>query len=308
MIKHISDTTAELRNYLDGRRKGYLKSWKTGYDKLDSSGIDGIEWGSTIAIAGRPSVGKSIFSDLIIKQGLDANPRNYDILDFSWEMSTRVQLTRKLAGDMHKSYANLCSAGGYKLNDSDMSMIDKRIELYNGLPIYFEEEPKTPAEFIETIEVFHDKRKEETGDKDRKIIIKVDHALLTKGASEDKRVAVLLDLMGKSNVVKKKRNAIFIFLIHLNREIEDRQEDGNDRAFPKQADVFGGDAVAFFSETMILLNNPSKYNISYYGKRPNGKTVEDNDLFAHIVKNRNGEPNLVVHFKTNFAQMLMEEM
>src|SRR6478609_3005286 len=202
MIRHISDTTRELRDYLDGRRQGKIKSWRTGYPKLDASGIDGIEWGSTITIAGRPSVGKSIFADLILKGGLASNPRDYDILDNNWEMSTRVQLTRKLSGDTRKSYANLCSAGGYKLTEEDMRVIDRQIEIYNDLPIYFEEEPKTPQDFVNAIEEFHDRRKKVTNDENRKLIIKVDHALLTKGASEDKRVSVLLDLMGKANVIK----------------------------------------------------------------------------------------------------------
>jgi hypothetical protein len=111
----------------------------------------------------------------------------------------------------------------------------------------------------------------------------------------------------KANVLKKKYSVIFMFLTQINREFEDRQDSGSEKAFPRQGDVYGGDAAAMFSEVMLLLNKPSKYEINYYGRRPSGITVTEEDLFAHAVKNRNGDPSLILHFKENFKHMSISE-
>ena len=78
--------------------------------------------------------------------------------------------------------------------------------------------------------------------------------------------------------------------------------DGTDGAFPRQGDVYGGDAAAMFSETIILLNKPSKYGIRQYGRRGGAISlpIEDNDLFTHVVKNRNSQPDLILHYKEDF--------
>ena len=95
-----------------------------------------------------------------------------------------------------------------------------------------------------------------------------------------------------------------MFLTQVNREFEERQEDGSDRAFPRQSDVYGGDAAAMFSETILLLNKPSKYGVSLYGRRNTDSCihVDTNDLFAHIVKNRNSEGDFILHYKENFKK------
>ena len=113
--------------------------------------------------------------------------------------------------------------------------------------------------------------------------------------------------MMEANSIKKGYPAIFLFLTQINREFEERQKDGTFEAYPKQGDVYGGDASAMFSETIVLLNKPSKYGIGYYGKRPSGIVVEPDDLFAHIVKNRNAEGDLIIHYKENFKHMSMNE-
>lgn len=88
-----------------------------------------------------------------------------------------------------------------------------------------------------------------------------------------------------------------------------RQENGDDKAFPRQGDVYGGDAAAMFSETILLLNKPAKYGIRQYG-RPGGAIplpVEINDLYAHVVKNRNADGDIILHYKENFREMTIKE-
>lgn len=69
------------------------------------------------------------------------------------------------------------------------------------------------------------------------------------------------------------------------------------------------DAAAMFSEAILLLNKPSKYGIRQYGKnRSKDALVEENHLFAHLVKNRNAEGDLILKYRENFRNMSIEEI
>lgn len=306
-FKKIDEVINETLDYITARKDGRIKSMRTGYKKLDESMIDGVEWNSTITIGGRPSVGKSAFSDCLIEgaftHNLDSNGQpDFELLDFNWELSAKVMLLRRLSAALKKTYKHILSADKNVLTDSELQdVVDILNDRYGKLPITFCDEPLTTNEFADTVRRFVDKSK-------KNVLVRVDHTLLTRqAATERSQVEMLLNLLMKANQLKKELPVIFMFLTQINREIEDRQEDGTDRAFPRQGDVYGGDASAMFSETIILLNKPSKYGIGYYGNRGSGMTVEPEDLFAHVVKNRNSAGDLILHYKENFKHMSIKE-
>lgn len=308
-FRTMKDVIDETLQYIKDRREGNIKSLRTGYKKLDKSMIDGLEWQSTITIGGRPSVGKSAFSDCIIEgcfaNNLDENGMpTFELLDFNWELSAKVMLLRRLSAAMKETYKHIISADNNILSTEELDKIEAILrEKYEKLPVTFCEEPLTAKEFADTVKRFCESRK------GKNVLVRVDHTLLTRqSASESSQVQMLLNLLTEANVLKKQYPIIFMFLTQINREIEERQEDGTDRAFPRQGDVYGGDASAMFSETILLLNKPSKYGISYYGNRQNGVIVEPNDIFAHMVKNRNAEGDLILHYKENFKHMSVREM
>jgi len=304
-FKPIREAIDEVYQYAKDRMEGKITSLKTGYSKLDSCMIDGIEWNSTITIGGRPSVGKSTYADCIIDRAFDANPvGDFDLLDFNWEMSSRVILLRRLAAKMKKSYKYIISAENNKITLAELEEMKKILmDRYGRLPITFCEEPLTVKEFADTVKRHVEKTK-------RKTLVRVDHTLLTRqSASEASQVAMLLNLLMEANALKKSLPIVFMFLTQINREFETRQENGQDGAFPRQGDVYGGDAAAMFSETILLLNKPSKYGIVQYG-RANGaiqQPVDQDDLFAHIVKNRNSDADMILHLKEDFKNMNIYE-
>lgn len=306
-LKTIQDAIKETSKYVRDRMEGTVKSLRTGFKALDEKMIDGIEWNSTLTIGGRPSVGKSAYSDCLIEgcleNNLDGNGMpDFDILDFNWELSSKVMLLRRLSAKMKKTYKYILSADGNKITPEEMDEIEKiLVEYYAKMPITFCEEPTSTKEFGDIVKRQVDKTK-------RKTLVRVDHTLLAKqSASEANQVMMLLNLLMESNQIKKDYPVIFMFLTQINREFEERQENGSDKAFPRQGDVYGGDAAAMFSETILLLNKPAKYGITYYGRRPSGVSVLDNDLFAHIVKNRNAPGDNILHYKENFKNMSIKE-
>jgi replicative DNA helicase len=308
-LKTIKEAIVETEQYVRDRMTGKVTSLRTGLKKLDKCLIDGIEWHSTITIGGRPSVGKSAYSDCIVEGAfasnlIDGKP-NFLLLDFNWELSSRVMLLRRLSAKMKKTYKHIISAENNVITESELKEIIEILHNHYGeLPITFCEEPLTVKQFGDIIRRFCE------DNPGKNILVRVDHTLLTRMLSSDGgQVQMLLNLLTEANILKKQYPIIFLFLTQINRDFEDRQDDGTDRAFPRQGDVYGGDAAAMFSETILLLNKPSKYGIRQYGKRgsDDSKLVEDDDLFAHIVKNRNSAGDLVLHYKENFKHMSIKE-
>lgn len=305
MIKSIAEVVKETEKYIDDRRKGVIKSFKTGYTKFDKANLDGWEWGSAITFGARPSIGKTIVTSCLLRNGLKSN--NIDdvvILEFNWEMASRVLLLRELSAESKISYKDVISAGDLKVTDEAFNYYKTILEKYAKLPIYYEEEPKTAKEFSDTVRRFRDKHK------DKKIIVRVDHTVLgRRSSSESGQTEMLYNLFFEGNVIKKESNIIFLWLTQLLRDFEIRQENGTDKAFPLQSDVFGADAAAMYSESIVLLNKPSKYGITYYGSNETGGVkVEQDDLFMHIVKGRNSEGDLIIRYKTDFSTMNIREI
>ena len=269
MIKYksIGEAIEETSKYVEDRMNGKITSLKTGLKKLDKCTIDGIEWNSTITIGGRPSVGKSAYSDCIVEGAfannlVDGKP-DFLLLDFNWELSSRVMLLRRLSARMRKTYKHIVSADNNVITPGELDEIKNILYKYYGdLPITFCEEPLTVKQFEDAIRSFCEKNP------GKKVLVRVDHTLLTRMlASDGSQVQMLMNLLAVANILKKEFPIIFMFLTQINREFEVRQEDGSDGAFPRQGDVYGGDAAAMFSETILLLNKPAKYGIRQYGKR-----------------------------------------
>lgn len=302
-FKHISAVAEETEKYIEDRRKGLVKSCKTGYDKLDKSLLGGIEWGSVIGIGGRPTVGKTAYSSCIMRGIIKNNPLDdLEILDFNWEMSGRSLMIRDLSAEVGQSYGEIISAEDL-VEDDKMEEYKGVLKRYKALPWYFEEDPKSSKEFEDVVS-----RRVEMAPK-KKRIVRIDHSILAKrGASESSQTEMLQNLLQVCVKLKKKSDIIFLILTQLLRDFEDRQEDGTDAAYPRKSDCFGGDAVAQSCETVILLNRPAAYGVQYYGRRPEGKIVETNDLFAHMVKSRNSAPDLILSYEAMFDKMKLAEI
>ena len=276
MIKYksISEAIEETSKYVEDRMTGKITSLKTGLKKLDKCTIDGIEWNSTITIGGRPSVGKSAYSDCIVEGAFASNlvdgKPDFLLLDFNWELSSRVMLLRRLSARMKKTYKHIVSADNNVITSSELDEIkDILYKHYGELPITFCEEPLTVKQFGDAVRSFCEKHP------GKKVLIRVDHTLLTRMlASDGGQVQMLLNLLAEANILKKELPVIFMFLTQINREFE-----------------------------------PAKYGIRQYGKRgsDNSKLVEDDDLFAHIVKNRNSGGDMILHYKENFKHMSIKE-
>jgi replicative DNA helicase len=118
--KDIKDGYKESLVYLDGRRKGLIKSIKTPWSKFNDATTDGIEWNTITVIGGRPASGKTLIAEQIVRESFALNPdEEFRVLQFQFEMLARTQAIREFSSVIGRSYKYLCSADG-KLTDEDL--------------------------------------------------------------------------------------------------------------------------------------------------------------------------------------------
>ena len=87
----------ELR-YIKGRMDNQIKSLKTPWKKFDKAGMNGIEWGSIITIAGMSGSGKTAILNELESGLFTLNPQeNFAVLSFNFEMMARRLVGRKIS-------------------------------------------------------------------------------------------------------------------------------------------------------------------------------------------------------------------
>lgn len=299
-------------NYLRGRQKGYIKSIRTPWPKLDDAGVDGLEWHSMLVIAGRPGTGKTLIKDQIIRNIFPMNAgQTIRVLEFQLEMRGQVSAIREYSSIVGKSYKELCSAHG-PIDEEYLSKCYEYAKERTKYPIDIVEEPPTVQQFKQIVTNYMEAHSV-TGTDGKKVyvntVITLDHSLLLEiDKKVEKDATEMLYNLGKVITYLKRRYPIcFIILSQLNRNVDnpERMEEGRPGNYIFDSDIFGGDALLQHTDMLIGLNKPSKHNIKFYG--PQRYIIEDDTLVWHFLKVRNGDPRMSF-FRTEYNKMQISEM
>jgi len=293
----------ESLEYLRSRALGKTTSFITPWSKFNDAGVDGIEWNSMVVIGGRPGSGKTLLKDQIIRESFNLNPnQDFRVLEFQFEMIGRVSAIREFSASLGKTYKELCSAGGYKLNPNDFELCKQYRDSRLNLPIDIVDTPCTVQEFSETISNYYEEHK-------TKFVVTLDHSiLLNKSHNHKDKYEMLYQLGEELTRLKRKLPVIFIILSQLNRNVDspERAENGKYGNFILDSDIFGGDALLQHADMLIGINRPAQRKIEYYG--PERFIIKDDTiLVAHFLKCRNGDTRMSF-FKAVFENMRIEEM
>ena len=143
-IKHISEPTEEILNYIDNRRKGIVKSLRTKWRKFNNACLGGISPNQIITVAGISGSGKSSFVNSLETDLFDLNPnQEFIVLSFSLEMLSSMQVGRKLSYKTHRSTTELYSGipDEYKPTDEDFDTLKKQAEGIKRYPIFYVDTP-----------------------------------------------------------------------------------------------------------------------------------------------------------------------
>lgn len=285
--------------YVEGRMKGVIKSFRTPWEKVNRVGIQGFEWNSLTTIAGESGSYKTMLCDQIAREGNRRNPDSYfRILMLQLEMPERVSKVREFSAVLGKSYQAVCSADGSNLSDSELKKICdyavEQVEVNANIDIF--KDQCTTDEFRRVVETYmnaYAETDEKTGEKTyMKTVITLDHAYLLKCSNSQQKVNMLYDF-GETLVQLKKMYPIaFIILNQLQKGLDepDRCRNGNASNYPTRDDLFGGDALYQCSDIVIAVDCPAKRHITLYGPERFIINGDTKILAFHFLKVRNGEP------------------
>ena len=287
------DAYKKALEYLQGRRKGTIKSFITPHPKVNDAGVAGWEWHSTIAIGARPGVGKTAYKDQVIRRGFELNKgENMRVLEFQFEMFGQTQAIREFCTILEKPYKYVCSAESpeQKLSDEELKLLYEHSKLRVEYPIDVVEKQETVPQMVQTIKKYMNHHKVDGVFK--KTIVTLDHTLLVKRMPGESFHNMLYALGEAITELKREYPIIFLILSQLNRDIEDpkRSENGSYRNYALTSDFFGADALLMHCDIMMAWTKPSRRNIKYYG--PDMYLMESDTLICHFLKVRNGDPRM----------------
>jgi replicative DNA helicase len=301
---HISIHNKRAVSYIDGRRKGEIKSIKTGFSKLDKVLLDGIEWGRIFSVAAMSGSGKSVFLEQLKRQMIELNPdQKIQVLSFEFEMPSREQVLRNLSGRLKIPVSKLLSAEN-QLSEVDFARVKHHADLMSRYPVYSVETPGTVDQIINTMKSFIKRI-----GVDNKFIFTIDHVLLTSGKVGEEERRIIATLYREVVALKKwaidlEIDVLFIFLSQLNREIERPERIlNNDLHFPTRADLFGSSDIFMCSDYVLVIHKPVILGIEWYGKGQgkfskglpvwNPSKEGQAMIYFHLLKQRTGDPKIL---------------
>lgn len=249
---------------------------KTGISKLDSV-IKGVEVNKLVTIGGISGSGKSALAN-IIETNIASNYENVEVLNFSFEMSAKDQVLRKISAQESIPTNTLRS------NMKTMTVKDE-LKPYkiNHQSISYIEESKTVAQIVEIIEYFQKKCIESN----KWLVVFIDHALLVDGKSSEER-SIIGDLQKALIRLKKIGKCTIFQLMQLNRNIESSERRVNrNMHYPIRGDLSTADAVYQASDYVWVIHRPELLGITSYGPQ---EIPSVGRVFLHIIKSREGDP------------------
>ena len=209
---------------------------------------------------------------------------------------------------MGKTVKELFSAGK-KLTDSELDTAFNLLDKMEVWPVSYVSTVGTVTDIHNTVLSFA--LNKQLAEKKKKLIVTVDHTLLTKRKQGQGEKAVVDSLMHTLNELKKYLptlgiECIFIVLSQLNRDIE-----SGDRVlipslhYPTKADIFGASSVFYSSDYVMITHKPidiSGMGSAYgppIGGFPKGLPVKhpstnQNMVYWHVIKGRFAEKSIIM--------------
>ena len=307
--RSYSDILKEGLQYIDDRRHGRIKSFKTPWIGLNNAGIGGLEWGSMLTVGARPGAGKTMITSQILREAKALNStQDFSILEFQFEMGAKQYAARQYAAMTALDYNQVLSSK-QQLDDFSRNMMARYLaecEAQEKLGIR-RELIGDPLGVLEMEKAMHHYYQDMGA---KPMIVTIDHSwLIKKDKAEKEKIQTLYNTVEMLMHIKKDLPIIVIMITQLNRDIDTplRKAPGNVGNYPTSGDIFGGDALMQGSDCVIVLNRPFKVDIKSYG--PKGYITESNHIFMHVLKSRNSsDDNNLLFMDGQFSSQRMIEV
>ncbi len=289
-MQSLEEASRKELRYIRGRMDNKIKSLKTPWKKFDKAGMNGIEWGSIITIAGMSGSGKTAILNELESGLFHLNPQeDFAVLSFNFEMMARRLVGRKISKKLKMTTTQIYNADVDEIDKNINAVRYKQAEDYaksiKDMPLWYVDIPGTVQEIKNTIEYFAMGME---CNMDRGILVTLDHSILVKKFGAQNQNEVLYELAAMFNELKKKIKASFVIVSQLNRGIEAVERIQNKNLhYPQKSDVFGADALYQYSDIFMITHRPEMLNLRAYG--PTDLPV-DGIIYFHFIKTRETEP------------------
>lgn len=251
----VDQAVLQLAEYQSGKKETIT----TGVDHLDNILLGGLRVGDVVTIGARPGVGKSYLLQQIEAGAMDLklNPqsKDYVLLKCNYEMPVMRLLTRKLAFSMKKSFKSVLLNPP---NDLEKKVYKRICDEERDSRKYYINYPLNAQDFEEQVAKFLQQHVDK-----KAVLVTIDHIGLTKNTGSGGKKQAIDDTIEAINRMKLQfKNAVFVILSQLNRNIEERT-DAKDSG-PLTADLMNADSIGQISDVVLILNVPMKYKMERY--------------------------------------------
>ena len=288
----IQDAKKEIEDGMNGEQL-YLFCR---YPKLNKMMLGGFRLNNFVLFAGESGSGKSMFLNILHRDFMNLKLNSgfkypFRILHFNFEMSAADEMLRAVSGLTETSYGDLLSSEKPLTTEQYTNIIEKLDTLENDM-LYYVDHSGNRQEIRNTIYKFH------AMFPDEKMVITLDHSLLTKYLDEKDEVELISELAKMFIEVRKDLGALIIMVGQLNDKIEDPRRREPSMHYPTKTDIHGSKQVYHAADVVMVLHRPELLNITAYGPKmydTNGK------LFLHCLKQRKGDVG-IIRFQEDFAR------
>jgi replicative DNA helicase len=280
----LNETHKEIVNSWEGKELVLKSRWAA----LNKALLGGFRFNNNVLLAGPSGHGKSYMLNMLrddFTSELNAHLRDkIKVLHFGWEMSSVDETVRTLVGRTKIPYEEILSCF-QKLDQNKYSKIKENLKELAERPIYYIEKSGNKYDIMKTIYAFQKKFPE------HKLVILLDHTLLTEYFDEPDEVKLIADL-GKIFInIRKDIQPLVIMLGQFNDKIEDpKRITTNILHYPRKTDIHGSKQLFQAVDVVLTCYQPALIGIDEYGP----KFYRTEDLIAvHLLKMRKGKPGLI---------------
>lgn len=310
--KSIAEAIAEAKAAIETERSGSINGLYTRWPGMNNFLMKYWRFGTVSALAGMSGSGKSAILTMIEDDftNPELNPtflrhRNEHgnlvgedkimVLAFKYEMDAADDILRNLSGKVQKSYAYLLSSAKGKDDGTYNRITDKEYENYSKVLDGMVNRPLKYIEIAGNLEqMYATCAHYKTKFPDRRLIVTIDHTLLSKKLSEKDDLELSAATGQMAIRLRKTFGALVIFLCQLNGEIEKPQRRIDARLhFPVKTDIHCGNQVYWACDNVIIYHRPELLGIEKYGHfRSGGQMISVNTkglIHAACIKSRKNQ-------------------
>ena len=263
--RKVSEALSDYVETLTRRHEGENRGLSTGLDTLDEKLGGGLQDGNLVIVAGRPSMGKSAFTNCF---AINAAKDGHQTAIMSMEMSETDQIDRMVATLGRVSLQDVLDA---KMGGESGQRINAGVGRLNDLPIFIDEEGGL------SIHEVMSKARQVKRRHGLKLLI-VD-ALGLMDYDSAKAVSELGQITKTFKAFAKEMSIPVVLLCQLSRKCEDRQDKR-----PVLSDLRDSGNIEQDADVVVML-----YRDEYYNPNSNDKGVCE----VLIRKNRQGKTGTV---------------